>query len=303
MYYLVENTSDAIAVPQVVFAKLTAPSANDERFRVALYMLSHGSSDALTLANALKIKPEKAEKALEYWEGAGLLEAKADTSSISIEVNDRPRQRLTTAEVAEVAQTDAMLGKLVDELQHIFGGVVSQADINIFITLYSQDKFPADLILIAAFHCVSMKKISAKYIEKVLFTWRREGISTCEQADAYLRLLAKREEREQEVAVLLQIDANTLTLSQRKHIAEWFETYSYNKEMIQAAKLSAGEKGGEIRYISGILKNWYQKGYRTPSQVQQTEGSSNLRVQGPEHTIAPEENILANMGRGRRRVK
>lgn len=303
MYYLVENTGKAIAVPQVVFSKLTAPSANDERFRVALYMLANQSSDALSVANALKIKPEKAEKALEFWEGAGLLETKNDTTSVSVEVVDKPRQRLTTAEVAQAAETDSMLGKLVDELQHIFGGVVSQADINIFITLYSQDKFPADLILIAAVHCVSMKKISAKYIEKVLFSWRREGISTCEQADAYLRLLAKREEREQEVATLFQIDASTLTLSQRKHIAEWFETYAYSKEMIQAARLSAGDKGNEIRYVSGILKNWNQKGYRSPNQIQQAEGGSNLRVQGPEHTIAPEENILANMGRGRRRIK
>lgn len=303
MYYVLENTGDSIAVPQIVFAKLTAPSANDERFRVALYMLATGSADILTVSSALKIKPENAAKALEYWEGAGLLEAKTNTPSATTELEPRSRTRLTTADVAEIAQADSMLGKVIDEIQHILGGVVSQADINIFVTLYSQDKFEADLILLATAHCVSLQKISAKYIEKVLFSWRRAGITTCEQADAYLQTLAKREQREHKIAKMVGLDAKSFTLSERKHIAEWFEVYAYGKEMIQAARLSAGEKGNNIRYISGILKNWYKKGYRTPNQVAQSENISNIRVQGPEETIAPEENILANMARGRRRAK
>ncbi|MDL2324811.1 DnaD domain protein [Ruminococcaceae bacterium OttesenSCG-928-A16] len=301
MYHVVNNNGDTIAVPQIVFARLTASSAGETRFRVALYMLATGQADAAAVADALHIKTEKAERALEYWEGAGLLENRGGPAVKAPPVEAAKRQRLNTQEVAEASENDAMLGKLVDELQHIFGGVVSQADINVFVTLYIADAFPADLILIAASHCAAQKKTSARYIEKVLFGWRRDGITTCEEADAYLRLLAQREKREKQIATLLQIDAAGLTLAERKRIAEWFEEYHYGKEMVQAARLVAGDKGGNVRYLAGILKNWHGKGYRNPRDVQQAQENMNVRVQGPEASIAPDENILASMGRGKRR--
>lgn len=301
MYRVVETGGDSIAVPQVVFTKLTAPSSGEARFRVALYMLANGKADAAGVAQALHIRPEKAEKALEYWEGAGLLESAAPPKSAPLpEVEAAPRKRLTTPEVAKAGKKDPMLGRLVGELQRIFGGVVSQSDINIFVTLYAEDKFPADLILIAATHCASQKKASARYIEKVLFGWRKDGIDTCEQADQYLRLLAQREKREKQMAGIFQTDVAAFTLAERRRIAEWFEEFGYGREMIQSARLVAGENAGNVRYVAGILKNWHGKGYRTPNDVQRSQENANIRVQGPQAGLAPEENLLASMGRGRR---
>lgn len=300
MYHVVQAGGDTVAVPQIVFARLTAPSSGETRFRVALYMLANGAADAQSVADALRIKPEKAEKALEYWEGAGLLENRGGEALPAPALEVMPRQRLTTREVAEVSQDDAMLGKLVDELQRIFGGVVSQADINVFVTLYVTDKMPADLILTAAIHCASRKKNSARYIEKVLLNWRREGITTCEQADAALRLQAQREKREKQIAALFNTDAAAFTLAERGRIAEWFEEFGYGKEMVQAARLVAGDKSDNVRYVAGVLRKWHGKGYRNPRDVQQAQENMNIRVQGPNLAIAPEENFSANMKRGRR---
>ncbi|MFV0412667.1 MAG: DnaD domain protein, partial [Oscillospiraceae bacterium] len=291
MYKVLEANGDAVRVPQLVFAKLTAPGADDKRFRVALYALTQPEVEARQAAEALHIKLNEAERALEYWEGAGLLE-RVETALPEVEM--APRRRLTTAEVARAAGQDAVLPFLFSEIQRIFGGVVSQADYNVLSTLYLEDKIPADLILLGSAHSAAQGKASARYIEKLLLSWRREGIVTCQQADQYLQTLEQRRKREQEVAKLLGLPAETFTLAERRKIAAWYEEYGYGEKMIEAARLAAGDKQNDIGYLNGILRKWHGKGYAAVQDMQQAEGARNLRVQGSRAAIAPEDDILMN---------
>lgn len=280
MYQTVKDTGDAIAVPQLVFARLDAPGGDDVRFKVALYALREGQVDPRGVAQKLRIPVVDAEKALEYWEGAGLLEKKAEAVVQAPPVEAKQRQRLTMQEVASAGESDAVLGGMLTELQRIFGGIISPGDMSVFVTLYAADGVPADLILLAAAHFASKGKYSARYLEKVLLSWRRDGIADYASAEAHLKLLAQRERREKKVATLLNLPVDTLTLAERRRIAQWYEEFGYNTKMLEAARLVAGDKHDDILYISGILRKWYGKGYRTPKDVQQNEESRNVRVQG-----------------------
>ncbi|MFR1357462.1 MAG: hypothetical protein ACLSBB_09355 [Ruthenibacterium lactatiformans] len=84
-YRLVENKGDSVAVPQLVIAKL--PELEDDWLRVALFVVATGETDPARIAAALRLKsPERAQTALVYWKGAGLLRAAA---------NRRPAAALT----------------------------------------------------------------------------------------------------------------------------------------------------------------------------------------------------------------
>lgn len=73
-YRLVENKGDSVAVPQLVIAKL--PELEDDWLRVALFVVATGETDPARIAAALRLKsPERAQTALVYWKGAGLLES------------------------------------------------------------------------------------------------------------------------------------------------------------------------------------------------------------------------------------
>ena len=83
IYRLKEQKGDAIAVPQLVFAKLGI--AEEYNVRVALYVLATGVTDPEKICADLKLRSKMtAESALAFWAGAGLLERYEELSLIHI---------------------------------------------------------------------------------------------------------------------------------------------------------------------------------------------------------------------------
>ena len=56
------------------------------------------------------------------------------------------------------------------------------------------------------------------------------------------------------------------TKAEQRLIASWYEEFSYDESMISEAIAYAGEKQS-VRYVNGILRTWYSKGYRTVRDV------------------------------------
>ncbi len=293
MYKPVSGGGDTLAVPQLVFARLSTGGGREEeaRLRVALYVLREGGATPPQVARALGLKPAVADAALSYWEGAGLL-AREAAEAVPPAPEAAPRRRMTTAEVVKAGQADPTLGLLLGELQRLFGAVLGKNDTAIFVTLYAQDGYPADLILTAASRAAAYGVTRAGYVESILRDWRRQGIDDCAKADRYLKLLAEREAREAELARHMGLAGEAFTLAERKKIAQWHEEYGYGLEMIEAARLAAGEQRNEVKYLGGILKKWHAKGYKSPRDVRQGEEGQNLRV-SRQAAKAPGKDALA----------
>ncbi len=295
-YVVAENKGDSVAVPRLVFTKL--PELEEDWARVALYVLSSGETDPARISAALRFQnPERARKALVYWKGAGLLTDGAAAPGLGdVEAAPAPRAHLTTPEVAAAAKADPAIAGLVQECQQIVGGVIPQSDANIYVSMYLTDGMPVDMILLGVAHYAAKGKRSARYIERALLGWQKEGIDSGEAAERYLRLLQQREENEHEVAELLELPDAKFTGAERKVIAEWYETLGYDRAMIAEAIAYAGEKK-KVKYIGGILRAWYTKGYKN---VRDVIAASALQTQNvPAPASAPTHNIL---GGGLRRA-
>lgn len=294
-YRLCKNLGDSIRVPQLVVSKL--PQLEDDWLRVALMVIATGETDPARLARELRLKsPEKAREALLFWKGAGLLENGDDTVPVGdIAGASAPRSRMTSTEVAAAAHNDPAIAALVQECQRLMGGVITQADTNILVSLYVADGLPVDFILLGVAHFVSLGKRSARYIEKALLGWQAEGIDTVEAAERYLKLLALRSEREAEVARLFHLKDAKFTKAEQRAIAAWYEDFQYDESMIVEAIAYAGEKSS-VRYVNGILRAWHSKGYRT---VRDVMSSSALNTQNVQPTNPNAKSVL---GKGARRV-
>lgn len=266
MAYQISAAGDCIPVPQMVFARLG--QLEDDWLRVALYMIATGETDPAAIARALNLTGvEKAREALLYWKGAGLLKDAPQSVSTAGDISTATvRAHLSTPEVAQAAQADPAIRDLLQECQALLGGVVTQADANIFVSMYAVDGMPVDLILLGTAHFASLGKRSARYIERALLGWQREGITTAEAAEEYLALLAKRAEHEAEAALALGLPNAKFTKAESRAIAAWFEELGYGADMIAEAAASAGDKKS-VRYVSGILRRWYTQGYKTLRDV------------------------------------
>lgn len=289
MYRPVKTMGDTIAVPQLLFAKLTIPGSDDGRFRVGLYLLSKGGGDIAGISTALQMPKGKVEAALNYWEGAGLIEREAPASELP---PPEKRRKMTTGEVVRAGKADPTLGSMLDELQRLFGSVLGENDVNIFVSLYVQDGYPADLILMAASEAAANSALRrGSYTERILANWHLAGINSCAAADTYLKLQAQRAVREKALAAQMgYTGGDPFSFADKKKIAQWFEEFLFDVDMIETARLAAGDKAGDVKYLHPILKKWHAKGYRTARDVQQGGEGANLRAM--RETDAPRKDIL-----------
>ena len=295
-YRLCKNLGDSIAVPQLVVAKL--PQLEDDWLRVALMVIATGETDPARLARELRLKSvEKAREALLFWKGAGLLESceESNVPAGDIAGASAARSHMTTPEVTAAARNDPSIAALVQECQRLMGGVITQSDTNILVSLYVTDGLPVDFILLGVAHFVSLGKRSARYIERALLGWQAEGIDTVEAAERYLKLLALRSEREAEVARLFHLADAKFTKAERRAIASWYEDFQYQEDMIAEAIAYAGEKSS-VRYVNGILRAWHSKGYQT---VRDVINDSSLTAKNVQPTNPNAKSIL---GKGPRRA-
>ena len=280
-YRLAQNVGDSKPVPQLIFSKLA--DTEDDWVRVALYVIATGETDPAALARALHLKnADKAYEALLFWKGAGLLES-CDGPCAESAPAPVMRAHLTTPEVTNAAAGDSAIASLVQECQRLMGGVVTQADTNIFVSMYLSDGMPVDMILLGVAHFVSLGKRSARYIERALLGWQRDGITTGAAAEQYLQQLAQREVLTTRAAKLFPTADGKFTKAEQGMVCDWFESFGYDETMISEALAYAGERK-TVKYVNGILRRWYARGFKTVRDVMQESAGTmqNVQVSNPD---------------------
>ena len=264
------QSGEGLAVPQVVLDRLGA--APEEGVRTALWLLTNGPAPASAAAEALGISEQSAREAVSFWRGAGLELEKTQRPTV------RTRARLSTPEVTAAADGDPAVALLVQECQSLCGRIITESDVNILVSLYVTDGIPVDVILIGVAHFAALGK-SVRYMEKALLGWQREGIMTAEAAEAHLKLLAERAEREARVARIFGLESDvSLTRSERMLINEWYEGFGFGDDMVSEALGYAGERR-TVRYVNGILRKWYGKGWKTVRDVMAESAAKMENVQ------------------------
>ena len=174
-----------------------------------------------------------------------------------------------------------MISSLIDCAQTGFARPLTHSEMEKIVHLYLQDGFAPETVMLCVAYVASKGKRTMAAVTHELKVWRAEGVETGEQADAHLKLLALRAQREQYVSGLLGIPDSELTLGGRKAIARWYEVYGYDDAMVQEVAVQAGPKR-DLWYWNSILKTWNAKGLRTIHDVRgpvaEIGASRNIRV-------------------------
>ena len=240
IYRLKELQGDTIAVPQLVFSKVGI--GEEYNVRVELYVLATGITDPDKLCADLKLRSRMtAESALSFWAGAGLLERYEENAAPGEEPS--APAPMTWQEIAAASRTDPMISSLIDCAQTGFARPLTHSEMEKIVHLYLQDGFAPETVMLCVAYVASKGKRTMAAVTHELKVWRAEGVETGEQADAHLKLLALRAQREQYVSGLLGIPDSELTLGGRKAIARWYEVYGYDDAMVQEVAVQAGPSG------------------------------------------------------------
>lgn len=261
MYYeLIPQNGDTLAVPLLVFTNLAR--ADENCIRVALYVLRTGCTDSAVIARELGLRSvQAAERALQWWAGAGLLRANRGKSPepAALPAAD-PQPDLS------LVMCDPRIALIMEQAQSCLGSALSSQESRILVSFYTTDGYAADVILLCLSHLTGTPGVSINAIRNELKRWKKAGVKTGEDVERLLALEARRADHEAFVAPLLGKTAQDLTPSERRSIQRWYEKFEFSDEMVQTAVQYLGAER-TVWAMNDILKGWHEKGWRTPQDL------------------------------------
>lgn len=252
IYKLAALGGDTVAVPRLIFSHL--PRVDGDTVRVALYVLDKNCTDPRTIARDLGLRSiEAANRALQYWSGAGLLEPDRGAPAAAA-----PEQK-PAAEIDLAAINDPYVAVLCEEAQTAFGKALGRSDLQRLVGLYLNEGWQPDVLLLCCAEVARQGRRTVGAVSRELGRWREAGVETGEDAERYLRQVKQREEWCAEAAKLFGVEPQALTRWECRAIARWHEEWHFGADMIEEALLRA-DAHRTVRYVDGILRSWRSQG-------------------------------------------
>ena len=255
-----EYTSDKV-LTGIILLPLTAKATKEKN--TSLLSLLEDKEDAdmdETLTEPIPAKNAGRKIEPSQDEGAAIRE------SVTI-----PKRTAYKASFIAAKKEDEDFGNLLYQTEIYFGKPLTQTDTNILLYIYDKLSFSPDLLEYLVEYCVSIGKKSCRYIEAVALEWYKNGIKTVEDAKA-----ASKNYNSIYVAVLKQlgIPRRVPTPTETAFIDTWYNTYSFNKNIIiEACKraITANPHSANFNYVNGILENWHRQNVKKLSDIEELD--------------------------------
>lgn len=274
-----------------------------------LYLYVHKTGSCPTAGQAAKIfdRSEKEISAsLELLGRLGLLHY--DTAA-PLPVRKEELPEYTAADIKHEMETGSQFSSLVQEVQRSLGKILSSDDLIKLFGIYDSLGLPPEVIFQLVTYSIDENRRhygpgrlpTLRYIEKVAFTWEREGIMTLEAAEHYLKTLESRRGQLNEVKKVLQIKDRELSQSEKKYVDGWV-SMGFSPEAIEMAYDRTLVKTGKLAwsYMDSILGSWHQKGLHTPNDIQAKDGKGAKPIEKrhyaePTRASAPSQSEVEHM--------
>lgn len=268
-------SGETITLPRSVLDKLTDVDAAD--LRVLLYIAGTDAFDEAKAAESLQLSEAEVRSSVKYWRGAGVI-ARGKAAPKKEEKKEAPKKplrekrtaSLTTDELCEIAEMNEEFKVLIDVAQQTAGWMFNTSEIEIIASLYANLRLSTEYILALIGYFVKRREKSLRYLEKVAYNFIDEGVDTAKALEEKLRWLEKFEGRGGKVRSLFGIGSRELTAKEKDYLVNWFDVYSFSDAMVELAYEKTVNTTGKasIAYANGILKKWYEEGFKTPDDVE-----------------------------------
>lgn len=243
---------------------------------VYLYLLRHdGAISAAQASGELRRTEREITAAVEKLAAMGLVTAPGG-QQIPLQPDEIPEYR--TEDIVRRSATDGEFAAVVEDVQRMFGHILSQPDLNRLFGLYDFLGLSGEIILMLVHFCCeefaekygSSRVPTMRYIEKEARKWIDREIYTLDRAEAYIRAEKEKQDAMTQVKQVLQIRGRELSSSERKYVSDWLDK-GFGPDAIEIAYDRTVLKTGRLqwKYMNSIVENWHKKNLHTPEEIEQ----------------------------------
>ena len=268
-----------VLVPSVVVKYLKEASAAE--LRVLLALLSQGrNASEQTVCDALGITPSELAACVESWLSRGVLSMQgrfvvltppsAELAKPAVaRGSDTRRPTYQMDLVWQELEKKPDLRSALRTAQTILNREFSQTEYEVLYSLYDYYGLSPETILLLMGHCAARGRTSCKALEELAAEWHRRGISTPEEASAYIEDESRKSDAQSMVRRLFSLGQRRLSPNEKAFIARWTGDFRYGEDMLEAAYNRCVDVTGKLSfsYIDKILTSWHVKGIDSVEQA------------------------------------
>ncbi len=255
--------------------------ANGEYVKVYLLLLRYMGEPSVELtisglADLLECTEKDVARALNYWKKQGLVDYEAGMQEIQ-DIRREPEtagivsDRKNAAGKAEEEMPPSRKNRrefkeIVHVTEQYLGKTLTKTESEAIVYFYDELGMSADLIEYLIEYCVENGHKSIHYIKKVALSWADQKVGTTEEAKAVSGQYSKNS-----YAVLnaYGIKGRAPAAAELVFIRRWNEEYGFSSDLIVEAcdRTMKTIHQPSFEYTESILKNWADKGVKTPADV------------------------------------
>lgn len=215
----------------------------------------------------LPVKEEKVQK-------TGPFSIVAETKTENKQVNEQSEPVYIKPSVRDVARRlneSPEIAELFNEVQEVFGRTLGHDAQGNLLMLHDHYGLSTEAIVMLCSYAKTVGKQGAvAYIMQMGKSWSEEGIVDFESASRKIARLETTHGIWEEFRTLTGIENPRPTAKQSEMLEIWSNDYGYGVEIINYAYEKTVEKKGKISYgyMNGILRSWYENGYKTIAQIE-----------------------------------
>lgn len=287
LLHLPEDESITLSGP--VSRRLLERGDGDAALLYLALLRHHGTVAPRGLAGELRWERGRIEKAESVLQELNLLASQTPEPPAPPE---ELRAAYCREDVSESLEKNDEFRNLTAEVERKLGKKLSTPDLSSLLGLYDYLGLPADVIYLLVYHCVEKqccrlgegRRPGMKQIEKEGYAWARMGIGSQEEAAAYLKTYAARQEKLPQYMRALQLGDRPPAPSEERYLASWQEQ-GFPPEAVALAYDRTVLRCHELKwpYLNGILKKWHEAGLHTLKEIQAGDGpkTADKREQTP----------------------
>lgn len=255
--------------------------ARGEHIKVLLYIMRNMSAnpDNAEIAAAAGLSEYEVEEALLYWAGAGILlpdgrsAEKTEIKAPAVKQNAKPDR----ADVARRGAEDEKIRYLLTETQMKLGRNLKSNESSTLVWLYDDLGLDVSLILMIVQYAAAHGKPRIGFIESTATDWVNRGIDTIAEADRELNKMAMSEQAWGIVCSSFGLEKRKPSKNELKLSLMWTDEWKMSREMLTAAYNACVDSISkfDMKYVSKILENWHEKGYKTPDDIEEKKKNDN----------------------------
>ncbi|MFV0440414.1 MAG: DnaD domain-containing protein [Lachnospirales bacterium] len=192
-------------------------------------------------------------------------------------------------DIKELIKSDRGLEKFYQDAKSYFDYEFSHSDYEKLLTLHDVYKLPLKTILFSINHCKCENRLSMGELERTCKFLNSNDAYTEEEAKQFLRVSG---DKYTSILNALGIKGK-LKPVQENTINSWYEDFAYSMDIILEAcdKAVINTNNPNINYVGGILKNWYNAGVTSVSDIAEHEKNF---AKGNQKTNAKTKNSFSN---------